>query len=283
MINLGIKDIKELTAAMSEYPYMDYSNYALSFLKRRLPYIFHKLKIKKTDPFINSLKNEAFRNKVISLMCVEITEMFRDPAFWRTLRSKILPEMPKESNTIWFPMETSGEEAISMAVLLHENKLVDKYKILCHNPSPLICENIKNGKITIRHNDINQTNYRRLEENDSFNDYFTQQNGYMILNDGLKNNINCYRKTFLCDPESDKIGCILFRNNSIYYNHKMAESSFKLLIDKLMPGGFLAIGIKEKLPKSIEESLIVIDQTERIYQKPNVKLNSYYAKYESFI
>lgn len=63
----------------------------------------------------------------------------------------------------------------------------------------------------------------------------------------------------------------------------MAESSFKLLIDKLMPGGFLAIGIKEKLPKSIEESLIVIDQTERIYQKPNVKLNSYYAKYESFI
>ena len=278
-MNFGIKDIKEITTSMSAYSDMDYSNYALSFLKRRLSYLFAQLNIRKIESFYEMLENSDFREQILYHMCVDATEMFRDPPFWRTLRDKIFENLPKKAEHIWLPVAASGEEAFSLAILLHENNLTQKYNIIVSTPSCGRCENIHNGKINSRHDAINQSNYKRLEDKNSYNKYIFNENGFSILDQKYRQNIECRQQAFpFVLPSEDNIGLILFRNISIYYNPKLSQQAFQLLIDKLMPGGFLVIGTKEQLPEIFREELIEIDPSEKIYKKPDFK-QKYHAEY----
>ncbi|MDG5799391.1 CheR family methyltransferase [Marinilabiliaceae bacterium ANBcel2] len=277
-MNLGINEIKEITKAMALYPEMDYSNFLISFLKRRLSLIFDKLKIRKVDLFIESLSDETVRRTITDYMCVEVTEMFRDPAFWRSIRSNILDKIPDKADTIWLPHISTGEELFSLSVILHESEKLSAFKIECNTPSKTKYSEIITGKINPKHFDLNQTNYKRLENKELFKDYFNSKNGEVSIKEELRNNIKCNVSNSFTNIDSEaNVGLIIFRNIAIYLNHKTTEEIYKELIDKLMPGGFLAIGIKEELPQSIKDYLIEIDSSEKIYKKPQPKQSNSYA------
>lgn len=265
---------------MAEYPHMDYSNYALSFLKRRLSYLFSQLNIRRKERFFESLKQTDFREKVTYHMCVDTTEMFRDPAFWRTLRDKILDKIPVDGKNFWIPMAASGEEMFSLAILLHENQLSHKYQIIGQTPSLERCNYILEGKINARHDDVNQTNYKRLEDQNVYQNYIQRDNGFCWLDEKVRQNIDCRHESFLIStPSEESIGLILFRNISIYYNTRLTQLVFKRVIDKLMPGGFLVIGTKEQLPAAFKDELIEVDALEKIYKKPGLKPDNNHAGY----
>ena len=273
-MNLGINEIKELTNAMLVYPNMDYTNYSLSFLNRRLSFVFNQLNIKRKDQFLSQLSNAGFRERIITYMVVESTEMFRDPAFWRIFRDKLLPELP-ENTVIWLPNESSGEETYSVSVVLSEKNASSNYQIVCNNPSLEICNCIINGLLNSKHFDVNQTNYRRLEENDFFNEYFSIQNNQIIVCHKLRENITC-KHGFISNTIPDgKVSLILFRNTSIYYNQRLTFTIFNILYEELMPGGYLIIGIKEQLPEAISNKMILIDEAEKIYKKPIATNNGF--------
>lgn len=274
IVNLGINDIKELTASMAGYPDMDYSDYAFAFLKRRLSMICKQLHIRRKEQFIEYLSKCAFRDDVKTLMNVETTEMFRDPAFWRHLRDQVIPKLPEDCHTLWLPHEASGEEAFSLAIILHEAGLSDRYKIRCNNPSVKNCENIAAGRINPLHNDINQTNYKRLEDKENYESYFEVGNNSLTVSEQIRNLVQCRHEAFHSQENRDeKIGLIVFRNISIYYNRKLTDNTFRMLVEKLMPGGFLAIGVKEELPLFLHDELITIDKNEKIFQKPSRNRN----------
>jgi chemotaxis protein methyltransferase CheR len=279
-VNFGINDIKEITAAMAEYPNMDYTNYALSFLKRRLSYLFAQLNIRRKELFFERLKQADFREKVNCLMCVDTTEMFRDPAFWRTLRDKVLPQIPEACENFWIPLAASGEEVFSLAILLYEKNRSHEYKIIGQSPSNERCRDIQQGKIKVRPDDVNQTNYKRLEDQSAYQNYIHRQNGYCVLDEKIRQRVDCRNESFLViTPPEESIGLILLRNVSIYFNTRLTQSVFRRLIDKLMPGGFLVIGTKEQLPASFKEELIEVDAVEKIYKKPSSKQDNNHAVY----
>lgn len=279
-MNFGIAELKEITVAMSKYPDMDYSNYTLSFLARRLSLIFNTLKVRQVESFYQNLEDADFRDKVKSLMCVAVTEMFRDPAFWRTLRSKILKNLPEKADSIWLPLASGGEEAYSLSILLKEKGMDEDFRILCNNPTSFLSEQILQGVIDNKQMDINQTNYRRLEDQDNFQNYFNHTEKVVSVRSEITKNIECVTGDFANHlPHNRNVGVILFRNISLYYNPRMAESMYKILVDQLMPGGYLVIGIKDSLPKSIEDKLIVVDEADRIYQKPVLKRKENYAHF----
>lgn len=279
-MNFGINDIKEITTSMATYPDMDYSNYALSFLKRRLPYLFSQLNLRRKEQFYQMLSQPDFREKILFHMGVETTELFRDPAFWRTLRDKILGHLPQGCQNIWVPVAASGEELFSIAILLHENNLSQKYKIIGQSSSAERCAFIRSGKLNARHEDVNQTNYKRLEDRNAYHEYIHRDNGLCLLQESYRQNIDCRFASFPGNlPAEDGIGLILFRNVSIYYNQKLTHLVFTQIIEKLMPGGFLVIGTKEQLPSDLKEALIEVDATEKIYQKPGYKRNNRHAEY----
>jgi len=265
-MNFSISEIKEITSTISAYDKMDYNGYSISFIKRRLAVIFDLLNIKRIPQFYEQLKNEKVRDKVIGEMFVETTEMFRDPAFWRFVRDNILNKLPDYS-TFWFPNETTGEEAFSISIILKEQKLKNKFKIICNNPSNHWCNIINAGNIKIKNYDINYSNYKRLENIDLFETYFLKESATHVISQEIRSIINCKKDVCEKAVTNERVSMIFVRNKALYYDHNLSEQFFNMLYEKLIPGGFLAVGIKERLPASISAKMTVVSESEKIYRK----------------
>ena len=265
-MNLSISDIKEIVYVVSSFENMNYSGYTISFLKRRFSKIFDMLNIRKIAQFYEMIGDADVRDKVIGELFVDDTEMFRDPSFWRYMRDNILNQLPAGS-TIWLTDESSGEEVFSLSIILKEKQLTDKLKILCNNPSKMCCNNIKNGILKIANFEINSLNYKRLEDNDFFDNYFSPNNYVYKASQEIVNNIKCKQAHYTKTVEQEKISMIFTRNQALYYNLKYSEQYFNTLYKILNPGGFLAIGVKEILPQTIEDKMIAVSEQEKIYKK----------------
>ena len=265
-MNFSIIEIKEIISTLSIYENMDYCGFSISFLKRRLSKLFETHNIKKISQFYEILKDDETRDRIIGEIFVESTEMFRDPAFWRYIRDNILKNIEPNS-TIWVPNEASGEEILSLSIILKELKLSNNLKLICNNPSKHSCQNIRNGLLRTSNYEINHLNYKRLENFDLFESYFTKENNFYKASQDLTVNILCKQSNYKKTIENEKVAMILSRNQALYYNHNFSEQYFEFLYQKLMSGGLLSIGIKEKMPQSIAEKMYVVSETEKIYKK----------------
>lgn len=269
-VTLGINDIKAVTSEMARYDKMDYTGYSFSFLKRRLAHVFDKMKIRKLVAFSDRLKDDEFREEVKYHMAVKVTEMFRDPGFWRSVRHNLFPALGTDF-TVWFPDTPSGEELFSFLILLKESNLSDTVKIVFQHSSEKICREISEGITDPKISELNHSNYIRLEENDRFENYFVEDNGQQRFEKKLLK--NC-RFRVLAPGEvvdDEKFDLIIFRNSGINYSFSGHEELFKNIVGHLNPGGFFAIGLKETVPPALKDNLVMVDEKESIYRKPGLK------------
>ncbi len=266
-ISLGINDLKELSLLMTEktgYPFHDLS---FSFLKRRLQLFFDKLFIKSNERFVAQLEDESFVKSMLYHIPVETTEMFRDPGFWRSLNSKVLQKINGSNGVVWFPDVASGEELMSFLIMCQEIPELPLQRIYYNHPSVARLEEIKHGLLNGKNKELNDNNFKRLEINKELDDYIElRDNSYMVKSKFLENTISV--KGWFYDAPKEQVSIIIMRNVMLYMTKMMQEKVGQIIYDTLLPGGFLAIGIKENLPDYLVERLDVVDEQERIYKKP---------------
>ena len=94
MQEIHIVDIRKLTEVIkSNYGY-DFTNYAISSFKRRILRIIDLYKFNSIAALTQKIGDDpTFFEEFISEITVNVTEMFRDPSFWRVLRDKIIPNI----------------------------------------------------------------------------------------------------------------------------------------------------------------------------------------------
>lgn len=267
-VSLSINDIKNITSEMARYDGMDYTGYNFSFLKRRLGHVFAELKVRRLPQFVDRLSDESFRELVRYYMAVNVTEMFRDPGFWRSLRTNVLPRFRNRGWRVWFPDAASGEEVFSLVIVLKEDGLIEKAEIVCHHPSSQRCQEISEGVFDPKNDETNLSNYRRLEENDRFEDYFIRTNSQVKFRDDLLQGTRFYPGWFTDFDQDEKFDLIIFRNSAINFTVQRRDEILQKVVEHLLPGGFLAIGVKEPLPAALRGVLIPVDEKESIYRLP---------------
>src|SRR5882757_6448970 len=120
--DIDIADLKRITELIqSKYGY-DFRNYAMSSFKRRILRIL-ELKNLSIEALLKKLNEQpGFIEEFLDELTVNVTEMFRDPGFWRVMRDEIIPGilLNHKSFKIWHAGCSSGEEVFSMAILLKE-------------------------------------------------------------------------------------------------------------------------------------------------------------------
>ncbi|MGQ1890211.1 CheR family methyltransferase [Thermophagus sp. OGC60D27] len=263
----SIKEIKSVTSEMARYESLDYTGHSFSFLKRRLGHVFSELRVRKLNQLSELLKDENFREKINYHMAVNVTEMFRDPGFWRVLRQDIFPLFKEENWSVWFPDASSGEEVFSLLVLLKEEGLIDSVDVLCQHPSKEKCQEISQGMLDLKKLDINLCNYRRLEENTLFENYFIDRDGRKLFSKDLLKGCR-YRSEALGEKENnEQFDLILFRNSGINYTARKKEEIFEGVLKNLKPGGVIALGVRENVPDPFRNQVKVLNQKESIFRK----------------
>ncbi len=263
---LGINELKYISESLTKKLGFDFSNYSLSFLKRRFAVVFDELNIKKIDLFIDSLDSTDFIEKFHYFFAVPASELFRDPSFWRALRFKVISGSDCE-NHIWFPDASSGEEVFSLLILLYDCGLIDKFQIHCNHLSKTKLDEIKAGILKDKNIDVNESNLKRFGAKGNFFDYFDVCEEGLKLKAYMLENVQVHHCHLSQQTFEIKPSITIFRNTMLYYTKKYCVEAMVSIYNSMCPKGFFAIGIKEGLPDSIINNMLPYDNNEQIYKR----------------
>jgi chemotaxis protein methyltransferase CheR len=248
----------------------DFLNYSRASINRRLT----RFMINNHYTEVNDLKksllddSDLFEFFVEELM-VNVTEMFRDPSFFKALREKVMPILSTYPHIrIWDAGCSTGEELLSLAIMLHEEKLLKRTRIYATDINQRSLIIAKNGGVPLSEISLYSKNYKDTGGKNKLSDYYHEDQKNAVFNPALLSNVVFYPHNLATDTSFNEFHLILCRNVFIYFNKQLQERVLKLFLESLSPLGFLSLGKKETISLSQHaDSFSVIDNEEKIFRK----------------
>ncbi|ELR70408.1 Chemotaxis protein methyltransferase CheR [Fulvivirga imtechensis AK7] len=269
MKEIDIADLKRITELVKTKYNYDFTNYAMSSFKRRILRILeiHNLTV---EELIKRLHESSFLDDFLNEITVNVTEMFRDPPFWRVLRDDIIPAilLNHQKIRIWHAGCSSGEEVFSMAILLKEMGILENVSVIATDLDTNILEVAKSGAYNLKNMELNEKNYIRYQGTSSLSKYYKEANGKAVLDKSLIENVSFRKHDLVKGEVFNKFDLILCRNVMIYFNQTLQNDVLRKFHESLFKYGYLAIGSKESLIWcDIASKFIVVNNEEKVYKK----------------
>lgn len=198
-----------------------------------------------------------------------LTELFRDPDYFRLIRQEIIPYLETFSHPrVWHVGCSTGEEVFSMAILLQEAAILNKTDILATDTYQHRLIQAKNGRLGLRLQEKYQLNFQESGVKGNFEDYFTTSAGYLELKASIRKKLNFFRHDIIQGASPNTFSCIFCRNVLFYYPPEKQLQILEKLLDSLSPMGFLVLGRVEDLRFSpLKKHLRILRKDYSIYQK----------------
>ncbi len=258
-----------LQAIYMKYGY-DFRDYARASIKRR---IFRRLSLSglKTISEMQHklLDDKEFFKTLLLDFSINVTEMFRDPSFYKALREKVIPVLRNHSFLrIWHAGCASGEEVYSMAVVLKEEGLLDKAQIYATDVNEEVVKKAKDGIFPIGNMKDYTSNYQKAGGIGSFANYYVARYECAVMDGSLKKNIVFADHNLATDGVFGEMDLVLCRNVVIYFNKQLQSRAIRLFRDSLCAGGFLCLGSKESIRFSeYSDDFEDVVKSEKVYRK----------------
>lgn len=263
-------EIDLLLEAIYRYYEYDFRNYAESFIQRRIANRVHKEKMTSISALQEKvLRDPAAMKKLFSDFSINVTEMFRDPSFFKSFRTNIIPIFREYTKIrIWHVGCSTGEEVYSMAILLQEEGLYEKAMIYATDINARILERAKKGTFSLAHMQQYTKNYIEAGGTRAFSEYYKVVGEQVVFDPLLQKNIVFAEHNLVTDSSFHEFDIIICRNVLIYFNKTLQDEVHKLLYESLSLSGFLGLGKREGIRfttygKCYEE----FDTAEKIYRK----------------
>src|SRR6201996_5805388 len=141
------EEVDQLLSDISTRYGYDFTEYSKASLLRRIQRLFVLDKFPSFAEFRYRLQNDShYFRRFVEEITVNVTEMLRDPAFYRTLRTTILPILATYPFIrIWHAGCSTGEEVYSMAILLKEANLLHKSLLYATDLNPSVLQKAASG------------------------------------------------------------------------------------------------------------------------------------------
>jgi len=274
-VNIEELEIRLLLEAIYSLYGYDFRQYSKASLRRR---ILHRLGLSGlntiTDMTSKVLRDRQFFVSLLNDMTVNVTEMFRDPQFYRRFREEVVPVLKTfPFIKIWHAGCSTGEEIYSMAVLLEEEGLYDRTMMYATDIDKNVLATAKKGIYSISAIKQYGDNYIQAGGKSSLSDYYTCKYESVIMDQRLKRNIVFADHDLATDQVFGEMNVIVCRNVLIYFDRQLQERVFKLFHDSLDLGGFLCLGTKESLKfANGDHDFEAVDAEMKIFRRKQVSL-----------
>jgi chemotaxis protein methyltransferase CheR len=250
-----------LEAIHARYGY-DFRRYAPDSIGRRLLAAAAKIGAAHLGELQHRLLHDADTfATVLDVLTVRVTEMFRDPPFFRALREQVLPLLRSYPQLkFWHAGCASGEEVYATAILLSEAGLYERSQIYATDMSSVAVEQTREG-VYLENMLVQFANrYREAGGEGDFEAYFSRAYGRVSVRPALKKNVHVFQHDLSSDHSLGEMQVILCRNVLIYFGDELRQRAYTLFTDALSRGGFLCLGSSEALPpiqRSLYQELVV--------------------------
>jgi chemotaxis protein methyltransferase CheR len=258
-----------LQALYLKYHY-DFRGYAEASLRRRLRTAMGQFGVRTLSQLQDLVLHDptAFPG-LLDFMTVPVTEMFRDPSYFRSLRERAIPLLRTyPSLKIWVAGCSTGEEAYSLAILLHEEELLDRTLIYATDINPATLQKAESGVYDIERIAGFTENHRLSGARTSLSDYYTTGYGRAIFDKSLRDHVVFSDHSLATDSVFAEVHLVSCRNVLIYFTRELQDRAVGLFREALVRRGFLGIGSKESLRfTSHAAAFEEVVRADRLYQK----------------
>ncbi|MGC4036629.1 MAG: protein-glutamate O-methyltransferase CheR [Chitinophagaceae bacterium] len=250
----------------------DFTDYAKASMSRRLNRLFHLDKFKTFKNFRQHLRDDkSYCTRVVEEITVNVTEMFRDPLFYKILNEKVFPVLATYPFIrIWHAGCSTGEEVYSIAILLKEANLLNKSLIYATDINSSVLERAAKGIFPLGEIKHYSENYIASGGRNDFSDYYTARYDHAKFNDELHGKMIFSAHNLVIDKSFNEFQLIICRNVLIYFNKLLQDKVLSLFDDSLESLCFLALGMKESIKFSpVAKKYEAIASKEKIWRKIN--------------
>jgi chemotaxis protein methyltransferase CheR len=267
-----IEDIERdllLDAVFRRYHY-DFRDYSPASLTRRL----RQAKVQFGCDSLSQLQHlllhdPAMMGRMLQFLTVQVSEMFRDPPYFRAIREKVVPHLRTyPSLKVWVAGCSAGEELYSLVILFLEEGLEERTIFYATDINGEALDRARSGIYDLDRLALFTENHRLSGGKTSLSDYYSTGYGRAIMDKSLRKRVVFSDHSLVSDAVFAETQLISCRNVLIYFNRGLQDRAIGLFKDSLSRKGFLGIGSKESLRFSRHAaSFSEFERQERIYQK----------------
>src|ERR1700733_576885 len=267
--NVTAEQITEVTDLIKKIHGFDFSDYSKASLKRRVTRVMMVKKLSFYDLKHALINSPSFFQDFLEEVTVNVTEMFRDPSFYRALSNEVVPYLSTYQHIkIWSAGCASGEEVYSLAILMNKFGLMHKSFIYGTDVNTAVLKEARKSIYSLRNIKTYAENYQLCGLGGSLTDYFTTMYDAASIHSELKLNTLFSVHNLISDTVFNEFQLISCRNVFIYFKAVLQEKILDLFYRSLSPHGFLCLGSKETIRSDkFKRKFKTVNAKENIYQK----------------
>ncbi|MBF0216824.1 MAG: PAS domain-containing protein [Candidatus Omnitrophica bacterium] len=247
----------------------DFSQYKYNTVIRRIERRMAIQQIGSLAEYRKYLKvTEAEADGLFRDLLIGVTNFFRDREVFKTLEGTVIPRLfeakPHGSSIrVWVPGCSTGEEAYSIAILLHERhealKRNFKIQVFATDIDGLAIDQARSGKyLAAIAADVTPERLARF--------FIREQDGSYRVNKNIRDMLVFSEQDVIKDPPFSKLDMISCRNLLIYLNGDLQKKLMPLFNYALNPRGILFLGTAETVGES-HDLFTALDRKAKIYER----------------
>ena len=248
----------------------DFRDYSPASLRRRLA----KRRTEEGLESLSQLQHLVLRDpdvmeRLLLDLSINVTTMFRDPGFYVSFRTHVVPLLRTYPYfRIWHAGCSTGEEVYSMAILLHEQGLLDRARIYATDMNESVLARARSGIFPIDRMREHTANYVQAGGATSFSDYYLARYDGARFDRELTRNVVFARHNLVTDVSFNEFHVIVCRNVMIYFTPQLQARVHDVFHESLIRRGVLALGSKESIRFSgSEHRYETLDPVWKLYRR----------------
>ncbi|WP_377292676.1 CheR family methyltransferase [Rhizobium sp. SG2393] len=263
-------EIRLLLEALFHRYHYDFRSYAMSSVRRRLRQAREHLGFSTISAMQErALHDPAMLPQLLRYLTVQVSEMFRDPGYFRAVREKVIPHLKTyPSLKVWVAGCSAGEELYSFVILFREEGLEDRTLFYATDINPEALAQAEAGVYDIDRIRLFTENHRLSGGRTSLSDYYHTGYNRCVFDKSLRRNVVFSDHSLVTDQVFGEMHLVSCRNVMIYFDRALQDRAIGLFREALPRNGFLGLGSKETLRFSVHEgSFRSFVPEEKIYQR----------------
>ncbi|MBI4763972.1 MAG: PAS domain-containing protein [Deltaproteobacteria bacterium] len=246
----------------------DFSHYKQNTICRRIERRMAVAQIDRIEDYVRYLRDNPLEvESLFRELLIGVTNFFRDPEAFQSLRGKIIPRLfadkpPGAGVRVWVPGCSSGEEAFSLAILIREylDELKENFQV------QIFATDIDTEAIEKARSGVYPESIAADVSPERLSRFFTQEDNSYHINKNIRDLVVFAPQDVLKDPPFSKMDLISCRNLLIYLEVETQKKIFPLFHYALNQDGYLFLGNSETIGEFIT-LYAVVDKKWKIYRR----------------
>jgi chemotaxis protein methyltransferase CheR len=258
-----------LEAVYRRYSY-DFRGYARASLRRRLWRRAHDERVRTLSGLQERVLHDPLvMERLLRDLSINVTEMFRDPSFYRALRERVFPLLRTHPFIrVWNAGCSTGEEIYSLAIALREDGLLERTRIYATDINDAALQRAGAGAFPLERMQRYTENYLQAGGTEAFSSYYAADGDSARFDPSLVEGIVLAQHNLVTDGSFNEFHLIVCRNVMIYFGRDLQEEVLQLFGDSMVRFGILALGRKESIRRSRHAAEYeALDEVEKIFRR----------------